>query len=154
MARKLLDVTLHGLPELEYFSTPVDRQKAIDEIGAEAGNPKSPGFWLAIGLLVATALLARWAAGLLLSFVLWPRWLEDVLHTAAMVVAFVAVLRWLHRSDAATELRKKLLAGGVPVCMACGYLLRGLSVMTKRCPECGAEFSPRACELLRQESNG
>ncbi len=146
--KNLLNFTLRGLPELEYFPTPQSRQTALDEIGSEAGNPKSGQFWLGVLVTVAGALAARWLAGWLLSFVLWPRLVEEILHTVGTLAGFLLVLRWLHRRGTARDLRLKLLATGVPVCMSCGYLLRGLSPATGRCPECGAPFSSRVCDLL------
>ena len=46
---------------------------------------------------------------------------------------FVALLPWLHRSDAPREPREKLIARGVQVCTKCGYLLRGLPSSIGRC---------------------
>ncbi len=148
--KNLLNFTLRGLPELDHFDTPASRQKAIDEIGTEAGNPKSGQFWLGVLLVIAGALAARWIAGWLLTFVLWPRVVEEILHTVGIVAGFLMVLRWLHRSGTSRDLRRKLLASGVPICIQCGYLLRGLLPETGRCPECGSEFSPRVRELLGQ----
>jgi hypothetical protein len=97
---------------------------------------------------VASAFLARWLAGWLLSFVLWPRMVEELLRTIGLLTGSLLVLRWLHRRGTAYDLRAKLLASGVPVCMSCGYLLRGLPPTTGCCPECGHAFSPRVRELL------
>ena len=144
----LLNFTLRGLPELDYFPTPEARQAALDEIGAEAGNPKSRHLWLGVLMTVAGVLAARWLAGWLLSFALWPRLVEEILHTVGMLAGFLLVLRWLHRRGTGRDLRTKLLASGVPVCVSCGYLLRGLSPATGRCPECGTEFSARVRDLL------
>lgn len=146
--KNLLNFTLRGLPELDYFDTAEARQKAIEEIGTEAGNPTSGQFWLGILLVAGGALASRWLAGWLLTFVLWPRLIEEVLHTIGMLAGFLVVLRWLHRQGTSRDLRGKLLQCGVPICVSCGYLLRGLGPATGRCPECGTEFSPRVRELL------
>jgi len=37
------------------------------------------------------------------------------------------------------KIREELVLRGIPICVACGYCLRGLSVA--RCPECGAPFT-------------
>jgi predicted Zn-ribbon and HTH transcriptional regulator len=149
--KHLLNFTLRGLPELEHFPDQESRRKALEEIAGEAGNPKIASFWVAIVLLAGATVATRWLAGWLLSKVLWPPIVEEILHTAGMLAGFLIVLRWLHRSGAAGELRAKLLVSGVPVCLKCGYLLRGLPAGTGRCPECGSEFSPRVCELLARE---
>jgi hypothetical protein len=150
--KNLLNFTLRGLPELDYFPTPEVRQTVLDEIGSEAGNPKSGHFWLGVLMTVAGAFTARWLAGWLLSFVLWPRLVEEILHTMGMLAGFLLVLRWLHRRGTTRDLRTKLLVNGVAICEACGYLLRGLSPATGRCPECGTEFSARVRELLSPNS--
>lgn len=146
--KHLLDFTLRGLPELEHFPDQESRRKALEEIAGEAGNPKIASFWVAIVLLAGATIATRWLAGWLLSKVLWPPIVEEILHTAGMLLGFLIVLRWLHRSGASAELRAKLLVSGVPVCLKCGYLLRGLAPAIGRCPECGTGFSPQAVEIL------
>ena len=48
------------------------------------------------------------------------------------------------------SLRRQLLEAGVPICLKCGYDIRGLS--TPRCPECGGEFDPALLE--RDDASG
>jgi len=147
-SKHLLNLTLAGLPELDHFPSLEERQKALWEIGNEAGDTKSGWFWLAILAVVGGAILARYVAGWLLSYVALPGELEDILKVLTILAVFFLVLRWLHRRGAAAELRRKLLARGVPVCMGCGYLLRGLSVSTERCPECGRAFDGQVEKIL------
>lgn len=122
---------------------------ALDEIGTEAGNPGSGGFWIGVVMVAGGAVLGRWLFGWLLSFVLWPVAVEEIIQTAGMLGGFLVVLRWLHRRGTARDLRVKLLTIGIPVCVECGYLLRGLSPEIGRCPECGSEFSPQAATILQ-----
>ena len=50
---------------------------------------------------------------------------------------------WLFRRRIQRSLRESLISAGVPVCMRCGYCLRGLSELAEpRCPECGEPFDP------------
>ena len=146
--KHLLNLTLAGLPELQYFETDEAREKALTEIGVEAGSPFRGGFWVAVGTLIGAAfgssLAMRWA----LKWVSWPGWVENLLPLFAAAAAFFAVLRALHRSGAGGELRAKLLASGVPVCTACGYLLRGLPLTPGRCPECGRAFDDVVRRIL------
>ncbi len=146
--RNLLNFTLASLPELQYFRTDEERQTALDEIGSEAGNPKRGGFWMAIILIVATVVIAQYIAAWLLSYVSWPGAVEEIVHLAAIFGSFVFVIRWLHRWGAAAELRTKLIANGVPVCMKCGYLLYQLPVAVGRCPECGRNFDAEVRRIL------
>ena len=147
--RHLLNFTLRGLPELSYFDNEEQRQRALQEIGAEAGNIRNGGFWLAIVLLVAAAIAARFIAAWMLSYVQWHHELEDLLRVLAMITVAVFVLRRLHRWGAASDLRHKLLQCGIPVCLKCGYLLRGLPVEPGRCPECGTALNEQAKTILR-----
>ncbi len=49
-------------------------------------------------------------------------------------------LNWLWRHRCRRFLRSELIARGVPICLPCGYDLRGQN--DPRCPECGATFDP------------
>jgi hypothetical protein len=148
--RHLLNFTLRGLPELSYFDNEEQRQRALQEIGGEAGNIRSGGFWLAIVLLVGAAVAARFIAAWLLSYVQWHHELEDLLRVLAMITVAVFVLRRLHRWGAASDLRHKLLQCRIPVCLKCGYLLRGLPAEPGRCPECGIFFSDEVKAILHR----
>lgn len=147
--RNLLAFTLAGLPELQHFRTDEERQAALQEIGGEAGNPKRGSFWLAVGMIVASVIAARMLSAWVLSYVVWPGAIEELLRFAAIFGTFLVVLRRLHRWGAVGELRAKLLARSVPVCMKCGYLLHGLPVEVGRCPECGREFDADVQRILR-----
>ncbi len=148
LRKTLLHLTLRGLPELELFPTEQARTEALNEIGTEAGNPAQGSYWKAVAIfvfaVVSIVFIGRWV----FAKIDWPTWLEDTLRGAAWLLTFVLVLRWLHRGGAQGELREKLLKNGVPVCLGCGYLLRGLASTTPRCPECGMEIDTRVRELL------
>jgi hypothetical protein len=112
--RALLSITLSGLPELEHFPTPEARQAALEELATEAGNPARGAYWLAVLLIVVAVLVARFVAAWLLSFVSLSNWLEDMLRILAILLAFTVVLRRLHRSGVASELRTSSWPGGSP----------------------------------------
>jgi hypothetical protein len=147
--RHLFQLTLAGLPELEHFETDEQRQEAFQDIGSEAGTPVSFGFWFAIFILVGAVITARALAKWVLAHVYWPEPVEEALSWLVILLTFGFVLRWLHRSGVRRELREKLLTQGVPVCMQCGYLLRGLPLSSSRCPECGGPFDDRVIEVLK-----
>jgi predicted Zn-ribbon and HTH transcriptional regulator len=92
----------------------------------------------------------RFLAGWLLSYVQWHHEVEDLIRVVAMIGAGFLVLRKLHRWGAAADLRRKLLAANVPVCVKCGYLLRGLPLDPGRCPECGTAFSEEVISILEK----
>lgn len=146
--RHLLNLTLAGLPELEYFEDEAARQKALTEIGDEAADLKSGGYWSGVGILIGAMIVGLVTFRWLLRFVVWPPLLEEVLHWLVAAATFALTLRWLHRSGVAAQLRTKLLACGVPVCMKCGYLLRGLPLDPGRCPECGRAFDEPVQAIL------
>ncbi len=139
--KHLLNLTLAGLPELEQFDSEEQRQKALQQIGREAAKVRSWSYWLAVLILAGAAIAAAALARFLLSRVAWPRILEAAIYWLAIGVTFGLVLRRLHRAGTPEQLRQKLLQSGVPVCLACGYLLRGLPTATNRCPECGTALS-------------
>lgn len=146
--KHLLNLTLAGLPELEYFEDEAALQAALNEIGEEAADLKRGGYWSAIGILVGATLGVQVPVRWLLRLVIWPALLENLLIWLATAAAFALTLRWLHRWGTAGQLRTKLLASGVPVCMKCGYLLRGLPLDPGRCPECGRTFDEPVRAIL------
>lgn len=150
--KQLLDLTLSGIDELELFDTPEQRQEALSQIGDEAANPRSWGFWLGVVIVAGSAagvmFFLRWLLPLLGLHGLW----RELTTTVIIAATFWFVLRWLHRSGIRRELRQKLINQNIPVCMGCGYLLRGLPLSSMRCPECGRTFDKRICEILADSS--
>lgn len=49
------------------------------------------------------------------------------------------IWQFVLRSAIEQEIRVEMVARGIPVCMGCGYDLRGQ--VEQRCPECGRPFS-------------
>ncbi len=45
-------------------------------------------------------------------------------------------------------LRERLLQHGVPMCLSCGYCLRGSPADAQRCPECGKPIPDRVRALM------
>lgn len=146
-----LNFSFANLPELELFETNEQREAALLAIGWEFGNPRKIDWWIGVGTVVAAVI----GSSVLLRFVLravdWPGWVEDTLRMLLMIACFLLVLRALHRWGARGDLRRQLLKVGVPVCLGCGYSLRGLGADSPRCPECGRLVDERVRELLRAE---
>lgn len=142
----LLHATLAGMEELKHFPTPEARQRALDEHVASV-----KGWDLAAGIILTVlGAMAGWLAGhyaiRLAPFAL-PRYAADIARMLGIVTGLVVTTRLLHRWGTARDLRVKLLEAGVPVCLGCGYNLRGLKAA--RCPECGRGLDPRAMALPR-----
>ena len=72
-----------------------------------------------------------------------PRFADFLVSVAALSLVFSAYLYstlWVYRRRIERVLRERLLELGIPVCLHCGYDLRGQTV--PRCPECGRGFDP------------
>jgi hypothetical protein len=145
----LLEATLAGLPELKEFDDDERRRAALREIGEEAGNIASGGFWLGLTILVGSTVLSWIVTRWVLAAIGWRSWLETLVLGIVIGGTFWLVLRRLHRTGARRELREKLLQQGVPVCLNCGYVLRGLPTDSSRCSECGETISERTAGLIR-----
>ena len=93
-----------------------------------------------------------WAVGQGVKYALLPLVLPAALLKAvrlvAMGVTFYVVLRRLHWWGMKKAVRRKLLDYDVPVCIGCGYSLRGLAGTSDCCPECGRGFDDRVHEIL------
>ena len=68
--------------------------------------------------------------------------LHDAYHTYTVDEHSLMLIQEIER------LREELRRIGIPVCLACGYRLRGLQPQSGRCPECGSSFDARTRELL------
>ncbi len=128
---------LRSLPELEMFPDDASREQAVRELNA--------GFytWRIIPVLVSH-IAVLWAITTLTTYTIGrvAPWLKPASGWLGVVVAlagYVGFLMWALPRDLVRELRIKLVAAGVPVCLRCGYDLRGQPADSERCPECGAE---------------
>jgi len=149
---KLLESTLSGVPELELFENETARRRALAAIGRKAGNPRSGGFWSGLFLFVDAIIIVSVGLAWLLR-----RWAVPPVIGMPLVLVFCGlaaryVLRHLHRDSMPAMLREELLLQRVPVCLACGYGLRGLPAATQRCPECGKPIAPRVRRVMEEVS--
>lgn len=137
-----------GLPELAHFPDENARAKALAEIGAEAGTFRGLAGGMAVlgGVLIGLLLLFRQVIRPVLTL---PPLVEELLQYGAMAGAGILLLRYLHRRGFAGALREKLVQAGVPVCLQCGYSLRGATAAAMRCPECGAELDGRVRAIVQ-----
>jgi len=123
-------------PELQRFASPAEAKEAMR--AWKKRMLKMPLFWL--GLCGYTCGVGGLVFVILIS--LRP-WLNIPTTMYGGIVGGVTAgsggvgLAWFWRHRCRRFLRRQLLASGVPICLKCGYDLRGSK---ERCPECGNEF--------------
>lgn len=143
----ILQLTLARMPELELFETEAQRKRALSEIGEEISRTWSWAHLIAVAIIVVSVFTAGQVTGWVcaqLGISGIKLWVKLVVMGLTLIVSLRAMHRWGARED----LRRKLLEYGIPVCMKCGYSLRGLSLAIGRCPECGADFDGRVGAIL------
>jgi hypothetical protein len=78
---------------------------------------------------------------------------HPVVGKIAWLLVFMLALAtgmWVLRPLVRRSLREQLVAKGVPICVACGYDLRGQ--IEPRCPECGSAFDEKVSNHSEGES--
>lgn len=127
-------------PELTLFPNDEDRIKSLKQCakGLNWQWFRRPWFWaITIGYgvlgMVLPALITRALAawGMPGGFRWWVQMIPSMMLGAGFGLAF----QYLYRKPIQLALRKLLNDRGTPICMECGYDLRGLP--EPRCPECG-----------------
>ena len=120
------------IPELAMFPTDKQRKVAMRNASSILG-PGSSRLWLwlllflmAVGGLMAVA--PQITSLHPIAGRLWP----------SLIVPLTLSWMWFCRSVVRRRVREQLAAKGVPICIECGYDLRGQDV--PRCPECGTLF--------------
>lgn len=119
-------------PELDRFEQRKDAAKALTQARAASGEYYIV-LWIvpiAIGIVLFT------------EFVLVPiglNWMGNIIFWPTVVI-YPSVCLWLRRRRIRYHLREQLAQSGVPICIQCGYDIRGLP--ENRCPECGTKFEP------------
>ncbi len=138
---------LVDLPEYDLFPSEEARNAAVKEI--DEGLEQSSRFWISIVIVVVTLIAASIVARVILNRLtsLGSGWISLIVIPAAILIGYVFVV-WIWRLGVARSLRGKLVEAGVPVCLRCGYDLRGTP--EPRCPECGW----RVNEVVRRAFSG
>ena len=138
---------LVDLPEYDLFPSEEARTAAVKEIDEDI--ERSSRFWISIVTVVATLIVTSIIARIILhQFTsLGSGWISLMVFPAVILIGYLLVV-WIWRRGVARSLRGKLVEAGVPVCLRCGYDLRGTT--EPRCPECGW----RVNEVVRRAFSG
>ena len=151
-----MNVTLAGIEELEMFPSAEERERAIaDHADAIRGWDLVLGIAVCVTVALGAWVLARWGILGGLSYLTSqpiPGWAREIITFGTIVVCMFLTLRKLHRWGVKRELRHRLVALGVPVCVGCGYLLRGLDLKVEKCPECGRAIDEAVRAALTKAS--
>ena len=125
-------------PELEHFE-----REDVPGVASEALTfakhevMRTWRFWLTllalVGLYITATVLSIWTITQRFGS---SEWVHGVAGGCCGAVVG-SVAWWLYRDRTRRHLREKLVQLGVPICIPCGYDLRG---STDRCPECGTTF--------------
>ena len=142
-----------GLPEWSLFPDDDVRQAAIEGI-ERSMMPKSVREVIEFLLFVGLLTIVPWWLFLTAANKLFPTWSHRgwIPFVGTLVVYLIGVVLAIRRSIR-SDLRDALLTAGVPICMKCGYQLRGLPAETTTCPECGKSFDARAARLLDEATS-
>ncbi|MCY2952624.1 MAG: hypothetical protein NTU53_11725 [Planctomycetota bacterium] len=157
MKREIRDNSrlIKRFPELAFFSDPSDRYAAFRTAMREI---RWRYFLLAAVFSSMSCLVVPYLVRLLLVHL---RALLNAphLHSVSRVVVGVCngliplviafVLVHLFRKRIQRSLRSQLVARGTPICVECGYDLRGQ--LEPRCPECGKAFDPSLIQCNREQ---
>ena len=130
-------------PELRQFADDIDADKAVRAAGSRLPWwVRSEGVFLltipvasVLGVGAGLYIYGAFASSSMLTRAIVQACVFGVAWAAAKAVLTILRLRRMRR-----ELRVELQKRGVPICIPCGYDLRGQS--EARCPECGKPFDP------------
>ncbi len=137
-------------PELELLATDDERIRLLKHAQKTISRRmvRRPLFWLAC--LAFGVVNGAVTGSLGVMFPSWfsamiPPWLARPIVAGVLGGSFGLAFQYLYRKPIQRFMREELVGMGIPVCIPCGYDLRGQT--EPRCPECGTAFDRR---LLKQ----
>jgi len=120
-------------PELKLFEADEDRRVALRIVRRRLVRSWQFWFYVILGNVLAV-LFCAWSAGFLRQMLALPMWAYGTIVGVAMSACFAGVFNYLFRKPVQRHLRNELVARRIPICIKCGYDLRGQ--VEPRCPEC------------------
>lgn len=144
-----IESAIASLDEMKMFPDDASRRRAVEKHLKITNRPINLIFG-SVYLIAACALsyyLLRLACRTLLPGGT-PRFVRPVIVIAGTIAVYYGLLRLLHTWGTARDLRKLLIKEGIPVCLKCGYDLRGLGPAAGSCPECGRKIPATTRALL------
>ena len=111
-----------------------------------------PGFWF--GLLGYACGVGVFVGAMLIPLRRWfniPSSMLGGVVSGLTVGPGIVVLTWFWRHRCQRFLRQQLVASGIPICLKCGYDLRGQT--EARCPECGTPFDAKLIDGTKYQSD-
>ncbi len=131
-------------PELALFDSEEERKAVIKQFRRRAWRTRrywvqALGFVLAASVIYSLLMFSAMSAARLV-FPGVPQFVSSGL-AGVLIGGFSGfAVQFLWRRPLQRYLREQLIAKGVPICIECGYDLRGQ--VDPRCPECGRAFDP------------
>ncbi len=124
-------------PELERFENDRERKQILKQCSRKTmlNWKRICVFVAAIALLVLAVTVLRVQIRGMINL---PTWVSSGLIGGFVGGLIGGTFQWYLRNSMRKYLREQLIARGVPICLHCGYDLRGQT--EPRCPECGKAF--------------
>ncbi len=123
------------IPELHLFHSKESQKTAIRKWTKQLRGSWSWALYVGFGATLCVLLGAKIVWELQ---VMMPIWAAIMIGAGSCIISFGILVYFFLRRSLVPHLRRELNASGIPVCMTCGYDLRGSQ---DRCPECGTGFS-------------
>lgn len=147
----IVRLIIASLPELQHFLTDEDRYRAIRAIEEQSYEPVSQKEENARLLLFCSLIAVFLSLGQLVGrSTQWPTLASTCVSFLLLISAGLLLRRLLEKRKWTKALREQLILANVPICVPCGYLLKGLPESTKSCPECGKVIGDDVRNILRK----